>query len=841
MKWLICLGATGAASLFVLQPVYSEESSAASLVNALTHNNKSSTPKNDRISPNLIEKGATSTAQSIVTIVNVRLKPTQNGLDATLETSSGEALQGKTIKESNNLIIEIANAQLRLSSGETFQQNNPAPGITSVVVAPSGSNTVRVIISGSEGLPEGKVIASQSGLMLSILSPTEESAEVEEELIVTAEKRREDPQKVPISLTTLNRQFLNDAGVKSLRDVAANTPNLYTSVGDRSFNFQTIRGLGNSNYLVRDAISFYLDDVPYENIHQFLPGEFFDLERVEVLRGPQGTLYGRSSQAGVINVISRPPSNQSEIEVGGGYGNFNQRQAQFSWSDAIVKDQLKFRLSAAYNARDGFTRNVLLDEDANEQESLFGRFNLLWTPTKEWSISFNANGGRNRDGDNTFVPFDQADPFVSRSNIPGSLDVTINTQSLKVAYEGSGFNFTSITARNQTDLDYTQDTDYTPDDLLRGRAKIPSTIWSQEFRFQSPNNADKFRWLVGGYFQSRSLNLDLSTEFTPLVTDVGFFPGLSRTDAEFDQRTYAVFGQVDFKPIDALTLTAGLRYERFWDRLNLSNFFDDPALGTIPNGLALENSVTEGDVLLPRFAIQYQINPSMTLYGTIARGYKPGTQNYSASSLDTLIVRPEKLWSYEVGLKTRWLNDRLTANLALFWSNVDDYQILLTDPTGLNTFITNGGVTTKGLELELAAKPVKGLELLAGVGYTDARFVQYRNPFTGENFNGNRLTYAPELTWNLGVQYRHPVGFFGRVGLQGVGTYFFDDANRLKQNPFALVNVRVGYEWKSGGIYLYVNNLFDATYKTTAFQGFFSDLASYGDRRTFGFQVQAKF
>jgi iron complex outermembrane recepter protein len=776
-------------------------------------------------------------AQAIAIITNVQIKPLQPGLELILETTEGKLLQGQISRQDDSLVVEIDHAQLQLASGSSFRQDNPVPGIATVEVISIAPNTVRVIVKGIEGLPEGTIGQSPAGLLLSVLPPEPE----EEEIIVTAQKRPEYPQQVPISLTTFDRQQIEDAKIDSVRDIAALTPNAFASVGDRSFNFQTIRGLGNSNYLSRDAISFFWDDVPYENIHQFLPGNLFDLERVEVLRGPQGTLYGRSSQAGVINVISRPPSNQTEVTIGGGYGSFNQRQAQFSWSDAIVKNKLKFRLSGAYDARGGFTRNVLLDDDANPQESLFGRLSLLWTPTSAWSIALNANGGRNRDGDNTFVPFGQSDPFKSRSNIPGSLDVFINTQSLKATYEGSAFIFTSITARNQTDLDYTQDTDYTPEDLLRSRADIPSTIWSQEIRFQSPNTARKWRWLAGGYFQNRSLDLDLSTEYTPLVEPLGFPVGRSRTKAEFDQRTYAVFGQVDFQPITALTLTAGLRYERFWDQLNLDNVFTDPVLGTGSNGITLRDSVTEGDVLLPRFAVQYQFNSAVTVYSNIAKGYKPGTQNFSAASLDTVIVRPESLWNYEIGVKTNWFKNRLSANLSLFWSNIDDYQILLTDPTGLNGLIANGGVTTRGLELELNAKPAKGVEVIAGFGYTDARFTQYTNPFSGENFNGNRLTYAPEYTFNLGIQYRHPVGFFGRVDLQGVGPYFFDDANRLQQDPFVLVNARVGYEWKTGGVYLYVNNLLAQTYVTTAFQGFFADLASYGDRRIIGFQVKAKF
>jgi len=775
-------------------------------------------------------------SQEPIVITGVQISTTDQGLNVVLETDGNKVLTGTTSTEENNLIIDIPNARLQLPESNEFRQENPIEGINSIIITTGDTNSVRVTVSGIDAPPTGQLLDSQQGLTISLtpLSP-------DVEIVVTAEKRPENPQKVPISLTILTQQQIEDADVRSLRDVAALTPNFFTSLGDRSFNFQTIRGLGNSNYLVRDAISFYLDDVPYENIHQFLPGELFDLERVEVLRGPQGTLYGRSSQAGVINIISRPPSNTLEFNVGGGYGNYNQGQAQLSLSDAIIKDELAYRLSFAYNGRDGFTKNTLLDEDANGQLSLYGRGNILWKPSKELSISFNTNVASNQDGDNTFVPITQSNPFESQSNIPGSLDVSINAQSLKLAYEGEALNITSITARNDTNLNYQQDTDYTADDLLRSSSRIPSTIWSQEIRLQSPNTAEEFQWLVGGYYQSRSLDLKLSTEYTPAVAALGFPVGTDRTDARFDQDTYAIFGQIDFQVIDKVILTAGLRYEKFRDELNRTTSFEDPILGEVPTGTPLNDSVTDGDILLPRFALQYRVTPAVTFYGTVARGYKPGTQNYASQNLSTLVVNPENMWSYELGVKSSWLDNRLTANLALFWSNVDDYQILITDGTGLSTFIANGGVQTSGVELELAAKPLEGLDLVAGFGYTDATFTQYTNPFIGENFNGNKLTYAPEFTFNVAVQYRHPTGFFGRVDLQGIGTYFFDDANRLKQDPFALVNTRLGYEWDKGGLYFYINNLFDTEYITTAFSGFFADLASYGDRRTFGFQVRLNF
>ncbi|MBW4471669.1 MAG: TonB-dependent receptor [Stenomitos rutilans HA7619-LM2] len=772
----------------------------------------------------------------IVQITAVKLNPTQDGLQIVLETSGGEPFQGTTTVQKNRLIAEISRAQLQLSDGKEFRQNNPAPGIAAVRVSAIAANTVQVVITGIDGAPEGTILKSQSGLVLSVLP-----FEPEEELVVTAQKRPESAQNVPISLTAIPRQTLEDAGINSVRKVAANVPNFFATLGQRSFNFQTIRGIGNSNYLVRDAIGFYIDGVPYENVHQYLPGELFDLERVEVLRGPQGTLYGRSSQAGVVNIISRAPTNFPEIQVGGGYGNFNQRRANLSLSDAIIKDQLAFRLSGSYNARDGFTRDTLLGKDADAQSSLFGRANLVWTPSKEWNIAFNANGGSNQDGDATFVLLSQRDPFKVQRNFPGSLDVSLNTQSVRIAYEGAAVNVISTTAHNQTDLTYISDIDYSPIDLLRGESRQPSTIWSQEIRIQSPATADRFRWVIGGYYQSRSLDIRSKTFYTPLAASLFGLPGsgVGRLTGLYDQTTFAGFGQIDFKPIDPLTLTAGLRYETFGDRLSRSNTFESSGLGEVPIGPTVNNSEINGDVVLPRLAVQYRFSPTVMAYGSVARGYKPGSQNYGSDDLTQFVVRPEKTWSYELGVKTNWLDNRFTANVAVFWSDIDDYQLLLPDEFGFAFVSTNGGVRTRGFELELAAKPFQGFEVNAGFGYTNAKFTQYRNPFTGENFRGNRLTYAPDYTLNLGVQYRNS-GFFGRVDLQGLGTYFFDDANTIKQPPFALVNARIGYEWKSVGIYFYVDNLFNKEYVTAAFRPP-ETLASFGDRRTFGFQVQAKF
>ena len=261
----------------------------------------------------------------------------------------------------------------------------------------------------------------------------------------------------------------------------------------------------------------------------------------------------------------------------------------------------------------------------------------------------------------------------------------------------------------------------------------------------------------------------------------------------------------------------------------------------IPIGQALNDLEEDDSILLPRFALEYRFNPNLMAYASISKGYKPGGLNPTTDDTSVLRYGKETSWNYEVGLKSSWFDDRLTANLALFTTQLDDYQAILSSFDRLSSTIVNGDARINGLEFEVRANPIQGLDLIAGIGYLDAEFTNYVNPFTGERFDGNSLTYAPEYTYNLAAQYRSRGGFFGRLELQGSGKIFFDDANTLKQNPFALVNARIGYEGDNYGVYLFGDNLFDTEYLLTAFTALGVDRGGFGNPRTFGIQVRANF
>ncbi|NDJ19831.1 TonB-dependent receptor domain-containing protein [Myxacorys almedinensis] len=549
------------------------------------------------------------------TITNIRLNPGDGEIEIVIETADGQTLQGEVKQESDRLVVTIPNAQLQ----SAFRQNNPLKGITSIIATNITPTSFQVAIAGENRVPlEGDILASNAGLTVSVFT------EPEEEITVTAEKREDTPQNVPISITVLPRQQLEDAQIDSLQSIANNTPNFTFfrgSAGASYFNFYSIRGLSNFNFLSpQDNVAFYVDDVPYDYAG-FLDGILFDLEQVEVLRGPQSTLYGRSSQGGVVNIISRRPTNKPEIRAAASYGNYNARNLQLSLSDAVLPDQLFFRLAGIYKARDGIAENTFLNRDVGARSGLAGRAEILWTPSREWSISFNSTLSADDDGGPIFVSRDTPNPFKFAQDFEGFHRLDNNTQALKIAYDGAGFQAVSVTTRRSGKQDFASESDFTEVDLFRGIGAFDTTVWTQEIRFQSPKTADRFRWVVGSYFESREFNTlrdglvvsDLGAAFSGLP-----FAGTSNISAEQQRYTYAAFGQLDYQPIEPLTLFAGVRYESSRAELARRRIFTVPGFGDVPLSPEVRGLEEKSDELIPRFGAQYRFNPNVIAYGTIA-------------------------------------------------------------------------------------------------------------------------------------------------------------------------------------------------------------------------------
>jgi iron complex outermembrane receptor protein len=380
-------------------------------------------------------------------------------------------------------------------------------------------------------------------------------------------------------------------------------------------------------------------------------------------------------------------------------------------------------------------------------------------------------------------------------------------------------------------------------DLFRSNIDFSSTLWTQEIRLQSPENADRFTWLLGGYYESSAFDVGNDAfDYTALGATFFGLPaaGQDRVIADLSRTTYAVFGQVDYKPVEPLTLFAGLRFESSNFNLDRQRIFQtENSVTVLSPRVQQEDSSSE---VIPRFGLQYSFSPNVMAYATISKGYRPNGFNYRADTEDIRRYQEERTWTYEAGVKSSWYDNRLIANFSIFHNDVQGYQVLLTDSLGFFRNIASANVSGTGFEFEVTAQPLEGLDLVFGLGYVSSRFTSYQNPLTGVDFNNNQVPFAPNITYNAAVQYRAPIGIFARLELQGYGTTFFDDANQVKQDPFVLVNLRLGYEWQDYGIYLFANNLFDTRYITSGFQFPPPNVtAGFGEPVTYGLQVRAGF
>lgn len=797
-------------------------------------------------------------AQStVVQIVGVQLNVTETGIEILLDTTDGQLATPTTSVVGNALIADIPNAVLNLPEEDEFQAADPVTGIALVTVSTLPDNRVRVAITGSEFPPDAEITAQAQNLILSVspvetqpVDTDEETDETALQIVVTAERTEEDIQNVPISVTALTQEDIEDADITSLSDIAANTPNFSAFAGagqNRSFLNYSVRGLSNTNFFSSDTVGFYVDDVPIDTSLStaFLDLNLIDLERIEVLRGPQNTLYGRSTQAGAVNIITRQPTNVFEFNGVADYGRFNDTNIRASVSGPVVEDQLFFRLAGSYASRDGFLENTFLGSDVDEQSGWTGRAQILWTPSEDWNISFNTSVDDYDDGAVPFVLLDQPDPFKTERDFDGFNNLNANMQSLRIAYNNPDFRITSITARRFSQTEQIGDADATILDIIRAGFQVDSTVWSQELRLQSPDNDQPFEWLVGGYFESRSIdNIDNGSIFgQDALANINVPPGTGVVNSEVDTTIFGIFGQVSYQPIEPLTLTAGLRYENTRSILaNLEETFT-PLGGAAITSFSAADVGRTSEAILPRFVAQYRFNPNLMVYGSISRGFKPAGVNPLARNATSLTFRQERSWNYELGVRSSWLDNRLAVNFTFFHNPVNDYQVVLFSPgSGLPREIGNGDVSITGFELETRATPLEGLDFIAGFGLANARFTDFSNPFSGESFDGNRVPYAPAFTYNLAVQYRSPIGLLGRLELQGLGTTFFDERNAIKQDPFAVFNARLGYEFENYGIYLFANNIFDNRYLTNVFPfGGGTNLATFGTPATYGVQFRANF
>lgn len=655
-------------------------------------------------------------------------------------------------------------------------------------------------------------------------------------MVVTAQKRKENLQHVPASVSVLSVDDIEDGRITEMADIHSRIPNFFTfgsnrGVGAAMFN---MRGLG--NFFEGDSpVSIYVDDIPITESKSFAFA-LDNVERIEVLRGPQGTLYGMNTEAGAINIVTRQPGNELEGMAGLEYGSFDRYRARVAVSGPVVRDRLLAGLSVLAEGTDGYLKNRLTGHDLGGWHSTMGSLRLHWKASDRLDVRLSVSAEDTDDGDWTWVVRDRQAYDAAWNAGLNRHDVYINNEglaktesdmeSLKISYRLPWFNLESISSRHYRSRDLDGDFDCTPADYLSMTQEGEDDHYTQEIRLVSPEHKERLSWIAGAFYARRSGDHKTVNEFgrtAPVSFD-------SAMEADSEGDTYAAFGQSTLRLLGGkLGITAGLRYEHAERTIDRQRYLamdgrrfniDDPALGRLAAAHSGNyRQKRRFDTLLPKFALDYRLSPAMTLYASVARGYKPGGFSTTADNPELAGFDPEYAWTYEAGLKSRLLNDRMRLNLTAFYTAVRDYQDRMR--VNLNEIAMKNAAKAKiyGAEAELRLRPLTGLDITASLGWTHAEYKDYTDHDKAGNpvrFDGNSIAMTPEYQYHLALQYRFVCGLYLRGEVAGVGTFYFtrENVDRLRQGSYETVNLKLGYETERFDLYLFGDNIFDEYYFT---------------------------
>lgn len=641
-------------------------------------------------------------------------------------------------------------------------------------------------------------------------------------MTVTAQKQEQNVQQVPISMSVFSEQDVEEKNIDSITELADFVPNLMIYSHASGMNSPSMRGIHASPETLTTSTGLFIDGVPVLSAIGF-DDALLDIERVEVLRGPQGTLYGKNTEAGAINIVTRQPGNEVVARVAAEAGMLLSAETgdrikgrySLNASGPLVNDKLFFGLAGQYYHKDGFIENTRTGDPDNDRANWSGRMQLRWTPTDRLDVSLIVSGIKYDDGS---VDMNLAEagtamfmlpPFEDRkvaSNLAGYNKADGDTEALKIAYSLTDrLTLTSISTRRMYHEKSGIDWDFSPWTLLHSIKDNKYIKLSQEVRLDS--SSDKLKWLLGFYYDNDD-------------NDIGFeqdsmIPSMQRTtDREFNGDAYAVFGQVGYFLTERLRVVGGLRYG-----VQEQEYIDHVA------GTKYDDSWNN---LSPKVAVEFYFTPDVMAYVSASKGYRSGGFNTVATDPQYRDYDEEELWSYEIGLKSALFNNRLILNGAVYYMDIDDMQVYESiSPT--MSFLTNAAKATAiGVEGEMRVKITNELTAMAGFCYNDIEFDEFSDALG--DYKDNETPYAPEYSFNIGAQYRHGSGFYSRVDLIGYGEMFLDRANEYSRDAYEIVNLKIGYETEHYDIYLYGKNIFDEEYNSEGYyDGFYTLYSEPGE------------
>lgn len=685
---------------------------------------------------------------------------------------------------------------------------------------------------------------------------SDKNAADQDDIVVTASKTGATLlQDTPLAVTAFSADMLEKTGIKDIRDLASVTPNLLVTQ-NASFSQVYIRGIGSNNVFGGSdpSSTIHLDGVYLARPASYL-SNFLDVERIEVLRGPQGTLYGRNSVGGTINVISRKPGNDIEGKAQITYGNYNFARVEAYASGPVITDKLAASFSIIGSRRDGYLENVVPGVgDADNERTIGARGQIRFTPSAPLEIIVRADYLYSDDALAGYIKMLQPTTDPAANSVISDLHkiaVNIRPSSTRRQWGGAvemnydvmpGMQLKSLTAYRANQLTQVGDTDGTALNVRRTDQFEDQHQFSQEFNLTGSTGG--LTYILGGYYFNEHIDVAAAVTTFPTVR-AGFSPTIN-TDA------LAGFAQGSYAFTDWLTMTAGIRYTSEKKRL------DQYALNTsLVTGLPLAGnplSYTVQDTYnawTPKFGIEFRPADGILLYASATKGFKSGGFNF-ASRNPSQGFDPEMLWSYEAGAKLDLLNKMLRLNATVFHYDYSDLQVQSFLSPGVVDITNASDAKVDGVELEGQLRPTNWLRVGGNVAYLDARYKNYTSALLAGNIpydaSGNRLNLAPKWSYSAFAEVNSAVGdgsAFARAEYNFRTRQYFtaENAGLDTQASYALLNASIGYTFPGDKFELmaFGRNLTDRDYVTSTASFASGRVGRVGEPRTYGIRAVAKF
>lgn len=707
---------------------------------------------------------------------------------------------------------------------------------------------------------------------------TEETSGGIEEIVVTAQRREQKLQDVPISISAVTAESLGNMGIDATDDLASVSPGLVLTRQQGAVT-PYLRGIGAATVTggQESPVSLYVDGfyVPQLTAVNF---SFNNIARVEVLKGPQGTLFGRNATGGLIQIITRDPSADSSLTIRGSYDNYQTPEASLYGTTGITENLAADIAIFHADQGQGFGTNLVTGADTGARRETGVRSTWLYKPGNATTVRFSvdtvdtentigvgrqpAPGARSVDGQGPLPDY-----WDIRSNYEPRYEFKGTGGGLKIAHDFDSVQLVSLTGARVGDSLSFIDQDATPIPLVNAILSDQNKTFSQELQLLS-NNDGPLSWIAGLYYFTYDVDYDLTIAGNAAAAAGGRFVQSS----SFDTRSYAAYAQSTYAIDDATNLTAGIRFTQ--DKREFEGAQAN-ANGTGFAGTATPKQKEKEPTW--RVALDHRLNEQVLAYLSYNRGFKSGV--YNTTNINGAPVKSEVVDAYELGLKTDLIDRRLRLNVAGFYYDYRDLQVSVINASAVS--LSNAAkAEIYGAEIELTALPTDHLDLMMGLSWLHTEYKSFpgaqisepkpapaggnfvcgsgqtvanancpesiRPILSQQNVVGNELSRAPGFTGNFSGRYSIPTGV-GEFAISGsyvyTSNFYWEPDNRAEQDAYGLVNAQIEWTHRLEGLRLFVfgKNLGDEEYTQFLGGGNLGDLISPQPPRTFGFGGEVRF